>query len=424
MADWKDWLEGISGGARGVVEGLTLGMKPFDAWEKVRTQDLENDKRDVLLEDLYGIQGARNAMPSYYPDLVTAANAGYRKNTAQADYDIFGLNRNLEMQRYLSDPEGAFQQGLRETGWQPGDPEYRQWLAEAMGMYNPEGAVGAYDKFGVPVIQNRNLNEQTALAFLQSWAQVKDPGAQAIRAANGQVVILGSDGSETPIPNDLLMKITDMITNKGGAPGALQAGLQTEMDIVKTNAALYQSAMKGVISPADALKRVTDNIATQQRELASAEIAKANVIKSPAFQQATDAERTAMLADVQQRIDRLRTNLDQSRTIYSRILQTVVPNGATMIPSNIMQGQGGGIRPQGNTQVVAPSTMGQRAAGSAAVPNPMGPPSNLAPRPAVRRTGPRSSQGIIGGPPYVAPDVYGEADALDQYIQSLIEGTA
>lgn len=423
MADWKDWLEGISGGTRGVVEGLTLGMKPFDAWEKVRAQDLANDKSDVQLEDLYGIQGARNAMPNYYPDLVGAANAGSRRATAQADYDIFGLNRNLEMQRYLSDPEGAFQQGLRETGWQPGDPEYRQWLAEAMGMYSPEVAVGAYDKFGVPAIQNRNLNEQTALTFVENWVRAKDPGAQVLRTANGQVVVLGSDGSETPIPGDILMKLTDMITRQGGAPAALSAGLKDEMAIANTNANLWRAFQTGQISPASAVALIDKERIAANQKYNQIMQARNQVTKSDEYKFADDATKAAMTAQYDQALDQARKGIEEANAMRQRVLATGTTRGVVpSVPSNIVQGSG--IRPQGNTQVVAPSVLGQRAAGGAALPNPMGPPSSLAPRPAVRRTGPRSSQGLIGGPPYVAPDIYGEEGALNQYIQALIEGTA
>lgn len=427
MADWKDWLEGISGGFRGVTEGLTLGMKPFDAWEKVRTQDLANDKSEVQLEDLYGVQGARNAMPNYYGDLVAAANSGNRKTLAQNDSDIFGVDRQLQLQQYLSDPNGAFQQGLRETGWQPGDPEYRQWLAEAMAMYNPEAAVKANDAYGIPAMQNRNVNEQAALAMVEGWVKQQDPGAQVLRLPSGEVVVLGSDGEITQVPGSLLVKAADMLTNKGGPAGAITEGIGTEMKIAKTNADVYTALTKGQITPQQALTQVTANMNSAMKELATLSSQRNAVVRSPAFLQADDAGKAAMLAAIDGRMTELQGVVDQSRTVYTRILSSSTPRGITSaLPTNLQQS--GGYAPQGGTTVTTrpnPAQIASRAAGAAGMPMPqMGPPSNLAPVPASRGrpSGPRSASGLIGGQSY--NNTYGEQDALQAYIDNLLNSGA
>lgn len=234
MSDFTDFLQGLSGAALGVTKGATIGMEPFAAWEKVRSADLANDRSDVLLRDLYGVQDAREAFPNYYGDLVEAANSGYRRTTTGNERGIFGDEQALALQKYLSDPYGAFQQGVAQADMRPDSPEFRNWLAQAIGQYDPMAAVKAQDSFGVPTIEQRNLNEQAILAYVQQYARKLDPGARVIRNEDGTVAVLGSNGEVTPVSGDILTKVAAMFAAKTPYD-AQQQGLADMMKIVTGN---------------------------------------------------------------------------------------------------------------------------------------------------------------------------------------------
>lgn len=234
MSDWMDFLQGLSGAALGVTKGATIGMEPFAAWEKVRSADLANDKSDVQLRDLYGVQDAREAYPNYYQDLVEAANSGYRKATAGNERGIFGEEQALALQKYLADPYGAFQEHVAAAGMRPDSPEFRNWLAQAIGQYDPMAAVKAQDSFGVPAIEQRNVNEQAVLAYVQQYARKLDPGARVIRNEDGTIAVQGSNGEVTPVSGDVLTKVAAMFAAKTPYD-AQQQGLADMLKIITGN---------------------------------------------------------------------------------------------------------------------------------------------------------------------------------------------
>jgi len=362
MADWKDILEGISGGFMGVTKGLTAGAEPFNAWENVRTKDIANDKGEIQLRDLQLMQDALEAEGlGYYGNAATAKDALNRKSTSASNADIFGNENKLALQQYLSDPNGAFQQGIKETGWTPGSPEYRAWLAEAISQFDPTAGVKGYDSFGVEKIQNRNLNEQAALSYIEGYVKQKDPNAVVVRNEDGTVDIIGSDGQVTH-GGDLLTKVAAMIQ----APTPLDAvdkGLRLQIAIETANAKIAKDLNEGRITPAQGLKALD-----QQRIAISQEYNKAvqelvALQKSQEYILADDATKLEMVTPIKQRAESARNQLDKLKIIY----QTVAATGR--LPGASMPGAPR-VAPTGTSSVTAPrpppGAAAARAAGEAA----------------------------------------------------------
>lgn len=336
---WTDFLEDISSGAAGVVSGLTAGMKPFDAWETVRGKDIANDRGELTNRDLELMQWAReNPDIDYYGNKIGAEDSGFRKKMAGDEVDIFGNQQKLSLQQYLADPNGAFQQGLRETGWEPGSPEYRQWLAEAISSYDPTGAVAAYDKFNIPGIENRNLNEQAALQFLQAYAQKKDPNAVVQRNPDGTVSII-SNGEETPVSGDLLVKIASMVSAKTPYD-AISQGIKDETSIQKTNVDLVKALRDGKVTPAAAVKIVQENGVRVNQALTAARQDLNTITKSQDYQIASPEEKAAMTGEAQARVEQYRQRAEQNAVMLNQLLKQYALPQLTGTPA------GPGARPR------------------------------------------------------------------------------
>lgn len=363
MSDWMDWLGEFSGAASGVVSGLTAGAKPFDAWEGVRTKDIANDRGELTNRDLELMQWAREMDGDYYGNKVGAEDSGYRKKMAGDEYDIFAKGQQLGLTEYLADPNGAFQQGLRETGWEPGSPEYRQWLAEAMSMYDPTGAVAAYDKMGVPGIENRNLNEQAALRFIESYAQQKDPNARVVRNSDGTVSIV-SNGEETPVSGDVLVKVAAMINAKTPYD-AISGGIKDETNIQNSNINLVKALRDGSLTPAAASKLISEQGVRLNQAYTGARNELAALTRDPMFATLSPDEQEARTAPLRARIQSIQSQMDTNQAMLNRVVTN------TALPRVTGQAPAPRVGPVGGTSVTtrpAPGSIAARAAGVAPAP--------------------------------------------------------
>lgn len=352
MADWEDWLTGLSGGVSGIVKGIDQGMAPLSTWEGIRTKDLANDRYEIGNEDIDALQRTRmgDYVSDFYGDKIGAESTGYRQKIASGEVDIYGNEQKLALAEYLSDPNGAFQQGLKETGWTPGTPEYREWLAEAMSMYDPSGAAGAYDKMGIPGIENRNLNEQAALNYIQNYARQKDPGSRVQRMPDGTVVILDSNGEMTPVPGDMLVQAAAMINAKTPYD-AISQGLKDEGNIQKLNIDLVKAMQSGQVTPAVAFKymqdegvRINQALTNVTRDLQGLENNKNVPMMSPE-EQATHMQRIEQLRRQQ---EQLRNEAAQARQMLNLINRGGGGGGGGMrLPMNPITGMPMGGAPRG-----------------------------------------------------------------------------
>jgi hypothetical protein len=362
---WTDVLEDIAGGASGVVKGLTAGAAPFDAWGKVQSQDLANDKSRLTLEDLQHMQDAKNNPDlNFYGNAADALDTTNRKTTAAGNLDIFGNKNKLDLQSYLSDPNGTFQQGLKETGWEPGSPEYRQWLAEAIGQFDPQAGVKAYDTYGVDKLEDKNLNQEAALQFLQSYVQQKDPNAVVQRKPDGTVVVV-SHGEEHEIDGSALVKIAAMISAKT-PDDAISKGIKDESLIQKGNIDLFKALQTGQVTPAQALKVLDQQRVGLSQAYQGALRELSTLQASQDFKMAAPEERLAMTQDIRSRINDIKQKMDASQQVYSRIAAT------SSIPR--LGGSPAGapplVRPQGGSSLTTRPPPGAAAARAAGVTTP------------------------------------------------------
>jgi hypothetical protein len=346
-----DWLEGLGGAFGGVTRGLTLGAEPFSAWDKVVASGLANDKSTIALRDFERLQQAREAQPDFYGNVIGAADVGNRLQSAKGTSDIYGLNRNLNFQQDISDPNGLFQQMMREQGLTPSDPEYRKALATQQSYYDPTGSVAAYDKFNIPGMQQRNVNEDAVLRYVEAHAHKLDPGAVAFRNPDGTISVIGSDGEEHKVDNpDIAVTSASMLAAKTPFD-AVEQGVKLEALIQKSNAEMHKALNDGNLSPKDRVKLLNDERVNWSGVLRQAASEEAAIRKDQAFSFAKPEERDAMLANVNQL---KKTALEQLQHISQT--QRAVMMGGRM-PGGGGGGGGGGLPPvvpQGQPQVTAP----------------------------------------------------------------------
>lgn len=407
---WDDWMS-ASGAATGIVNGLTAGAKPFTAWEDVRTKDLANDKSELTLRDLYQMQDAlENPDLNYYGNAASAKDSGNRKTYAANETDIFGNEQKLALGRYLTDPEGEFQQGLKETGWVPGSPEYNQWLSEAIAGFDPMAGQAANDKFKIPEMQNRNLNEQAALQYIENYAKQKDPDARVERKPDGTVVIV-SNGEETPVPGDTLMHVAAMISAKT-PEDAVSKGLKDEIAIQKVNAEIIKALQTGQITPASAAKMIQEQGVRLNQSYQGAMRELAAITKSQDYMLATPEDKQAMTQELVKRISATKTQMDQNQQMLNKVVtQSALPRMTGGAPGPR------GPRAQGDTTVTTRPPPGAFAARAAGIP------------PGGASGWGRSSEGPAYPTPRVSPQdtgirpISGMDDGLDEFLQ-LIGGMA
>lgn len=352
MADWKQWLEGVSGGALGINKGLTIAADPFLAWDKVQAADQAIDRTGIQNRDLEQTQSAReNPDLNYYGNLATSADATHRNSTAKSTSDIYGLEQNLALKKYLADPNDAYQQGIAEAGWTPDSPEYRAWTAEAMGLFDPQAAIKANDTFNIPGLKQQNLGEQATLSYLSNYVKQYDPGAQVVRKPDGTVAIIGSNGTETEVPSDMLVKVDSMLRNKNGPEGAISAGLKDEIAIQKTNIEMYKQvavAMKnGRIDPKmgflalDSQRKAIDTKIRKMKNDGDA------IAKDPLMD---PEEKKAKLADIAARGKRAEDELDFLSKLLTQLQAIGVMPGQNP-GTNGPMGPPSYLAPQGNSSV-------------------------------------------------------------------------
>jgi len=400
MPDWTGLLDSISGGAFGITKGLTAGAEPYKAWEGVRTADLANDRSEITLRDLQLMQQALEAQPDFYGNAATARNTANQLATSKGKLDIFGNERNLDINQQLSDPMGMFQQAT--AGLTPADPEYRQLLAQFLGYNDPTGAVKAYDSFGVEKMQQRGINEQAAYSAVLQLAQMQDPGATLQRKPDGTIVVLASDGEEMPVSPQLLTKVAAML----GAPtpyDAISRGIKDESAIQNTNINLLKALELRGITPVQALRELNTVRVGLDKDITQASKDYADVKKSAEYQQESDpAVRQQMLAEPLARLSAARAKKDKVMTLYAQVAATSrVPGAESVQPVPR-------VAPTGGTKVTTrppPGAAAARAAGG----SPQG-----APRPAGPMR-PGETGGPIGG-----VDLFGiQQDPLGAFIDSL-----
>lgn len=346
MADWEDWLEGISGGFLGVTKGLTEGLKPFDAWEKVRTQDLANDKSDVLLRDLYGVQDAREALPGYYGNVVGYADTNNRLGMAKGERDIFGVNQALAGSRYMANPNDAFQQMVQALGLTPADPEYRRLAAEARSYFDPEGAIAATDKYNIPGMQQRNLNLQAVGRYIESQAQRVDPGAFLVWMEDGTAVVVGSDGETKMIEPTMMVRAASMMAQKDPYT-AVSTGIKDEIGINASNANMYNTLNnKGAnnVTSAQQVKLLNDRRIGLTNLYNSALNEVRNIMGTQEYKLATPEQQQQMVAVPKARAVELRTQIINTIQQQQQLGTTGMMPGGGRLPA-------GGVRPQGAPSV-------------------------------------------------------------------------
>jgi hypothetical protein len=362
MADWMDFLGDLGGAARGVTEGLTLGMKPFAAWEDVRTKDLANDKSDIALRDLLMTQNAREGLgvPDFYGNLIGSQDVGHRLTMAKGEGDIFGQERNLAFQRYLSDPNDAFQQGIAAMGVKPGDPEYNKWYAEAQGIFDPTAAVAGYEKLGIPALEGRQLNQEAVTQIATALLRTKDPGAQAFIGTDGRLMGVGSDGEPFPMPAIDYMKFAEMLQPGKTALGVTNTGITQQMAIAEANRKMAES---GPLKNPETLKLVNGELTriTNQIKLDQAALTKLTA------QPILDDDARAQAVALQQRINAGIQEAQQWGGIMRNMVgQTPVGSRAGVPPT--------GPRPTGGAAVTTRPGNPQQTAAMAAGRPPTPPP--------------------------------------------------
>lgn len=361
--DFMNFLEGLSGAFGGITKGLTEGTKPFDAWEKVRTQDIANDKGDIQLRDLGRMQDAQeNPDLNYYGNAATFKDTTNRVGTSKGNRDIFGNEQALAQAEYLASP--GFQELVAQLD--PSDPEYRTKLAAAIAQYDPQGGVTAYDKYKVPALQQHNLNLQAAGQFIERYAQKKDPGAVFQFLPDGTAVIYGSDGEQTPIPTKFLLQLADMTAAK--TPGAaVNTGITQQLLVEKNNRDNYLATQKGGIQPAQQVQLLTQARLAAQNALTAVANEIKTITNSDVFKLMTRPEQEAALAHVKPRFDAAM----RDQQAIQRQLQSViagrgpVPGGAMGPPSPRVAPQGDGAVTTGRPSV---ADLVSLAAGGAGAP--------------------------------------------------------
>lgn len=244
--DWVDWLEGLSAGARGINEGLTLSMKPYNAFEDVRTKSLANEKSDIQLRDLMGMQFEREATPDYYPNAVGSVDAANRLASTKAGSDIYGLNTALDFRKSMDDPNGYFQMLMRAKGLTPDMPEYQLEYIRMLSQADPAAAIKMFDTSKIPAMQQKELNMQAVLMGAEQYAQRMDKGAHAIQNADGTIDILGSDGQRMTVPAEFYFKLADMASRPGGPQAAISQGIGDEIKIAQSNRQVYDTLVNKV----------------------------------------------------------------------------------------------------------------------------------------------------------------------------------
>lgn len=318
---WLDELSNIAGGASGIVSGLTKAADPFLAWDKVQAADQGIDKSDIQLDDLRRMQDAKNNPDlNFYGNAAEALDTTNRKTTAAGNLDIYGNQEQLQLQEYLSDPNGYFQTTVRAKGLTPGSPEYRALLAAQIGDFTPLKAPKAYDDFGVDKMENANLNEQAALQMIQTRLQQLDPNAVLQRKPDGTVVVV-SNGEEHPISGDMVTKLAAMITAKT-PDDAIRAGLATENTIQKTNIDLFKAVTAGQISPKAALDQLKNERVGLNQIYQGAQRELEQLRKSADYTQADDATKLAMTQDLRTRIAEAKRRMDDQQAMANRIAMT------------------------------------------------------------------------------------------------------
>jgi hypothetical protein len=396
MPDWTGLLDSISGGAFGITKGLTAGAEPYKAWEGVRTADLANDRSEITLRDLQLMQQALEAQPDFYGNAATARNTANQLATSKGKLDIFGNERNLDINQQLSDPMGMFQQAT--AGLTPADPEYRQLYAQFLGYLDPTGAMKSYDSFGVEKMQQRGINEQAVYATVLQMAQMQDPGATLQRKPDGTIVVLASDGEEMPVSPKLLTKVAAML----GAPTPIDAyykGLTSEQGIQNTNINLFKALDARGISPTKALASLDQLRIGYDKDIAAAMAQVNTILKSDEYKSESDpAARAEMLREPMRRAETARANKEKVMAMYAQVAVTSnVPGSQPLAPPTPR------VAPTGGTKVTtrSPQATGAKAAG-------------IAPRPAGPMR-PGETGGPIGG-----VDLFGiQQDPMGAFIDSL-----
>jgi len=365
MADgFMDFLEGLSGAFGGVTKGLTEGAKPFEAWENVRTKDLANDRSDIQLRYLGYMQDAREGLTDYYGNVVAAADSGNRLKYSKDERDIFGVDQDLALNEFLASP--GFQETVSRLD--PSDPEYRTKLAAAISMYNPQSGVAAYDKYKIPEMEQRNLNQQAIGQFVEAYARQKDPGATFVWNDDGTAMIIGSNGEATQVPTSVLIKAASMSAAKDPY-AAISAGIKDQIAVNGTNIAGYNAVNRNGVTTPQQLQALT-----QQRLLYSQELTKAQseinaIMKTPAYQMAAPEVQQAMVQAPAQRVQAAQQRLSQISSALSGVAQGARPGAGVQTPR--------GPAPQGGSSVTsrrAPvGDIVSRATGGAGVPAIPGP---------------------------------------------------
>jgi hypothetical protein len=363
MADnnFMDFLDGLSGAFGGITKGLTAGAEPFNAWEKVRTQDLANDKTDIQLRDLGQTQDARDAYGGYYDNVVGLADTNNRVGISKGNRDIFGNEQALAQAEYLASP--GFQEIVAQLD--PSDPEYRTKLAAAIAQYDPLGGVTAYDKFGVDKMQQRNLNMQTAGQFIERYAQQKDPGAVFQFMPDGTAVIYGSDGTMTPIPTKFLLQLADMTAAKT-PNAAITSGIGDQIKVNASNIATYNALNKNNVSPAQQVQLLTQERLAAQNELTAVQNEIKAITSSEQFKLLSRPEQEAALAGIKPRFDRAVQNQQavQQRIRAFQSGQSPASGGAMGPPSPRVAPQGGGAVTTGRPSVADVISLAAGGAGA------------------------------------------------------------
>lgn len=367
MPDWFETLQDIGGAFTGITQGLTQGMKPFEAWEGVRTKDLANDRSDILLRDLMAQQAAREGDDyfGYYTDQAGAQRSGFQKTRAGNERDLYGIEQGLAQRQALDDPDGEFQTLMRQMGVTPEDPNYRRFLSQYMAQYDPMGAVAAYDKMGVPAIEQRNMTQAAVMSFLESKLP---PGAQIIANNDGSFTAVGSDGVEVQIPWRQALAAASMSGKPTDPMSVISNIIKDQTLIQKGNTEAWRA-----VNPDDSKERTQQRLAANslmtaaQRDFDAAQREIAAIQKYAKENFLEEAQVAELLTPVRQRAEEAQRRGREAAQLLQQVTGVTMAGGPAASRFG-RSGSSGAPVPQGGTSVTtrpAPGAGASRAAGGA-----------------------------------------------------------
>jgi hypothetical protein len=263
MADWMDWLEGLSGAASGVAKGWNEGLAPLKTWEDIRTGDLKNDAQEIGNRNLEFEQQYREGadVPAWYGDWGGARRSEFQDTISKNELDMWGNRQKQDTGQRLADADAAFRVAARAAGLTPDMPEYAQLAGQYLRDATGFGAIEQVDKYNIDARLDRATGDQATLASIQNTLrdQTGDKNLVVTRGKDGKLYMQSSDGVVHEVTNPkALMEAASMYYEKGSPEGAIRAGIKDLIEIQKANADNWVKYNAGKITPKEMLTGLTN----------------------------------------------------------------------------------------------------------------------------------------------------------------------